>query len=129
MYLNQDKFLAFIFCYPRSSLLIFMKFLLHLIYFQFLYFCEKNRSSHESKGLENTSDGVHLLNKVSGLSPISLHKMKSFANICKDFAKIEIYLKLFSRTASSNCSETPPHHNFRCFDSKTNGQLISFWAL
>ena len=55
--------------------------------------------------------------------------MKSFTDIFKDFTKTKIYLDLFSRIPSNGCCETTPHDNFRCFDSKTIGHLILFWAL
>ena len=55
--------------------------------------------------------------------------MTFLIDIFNGFAKIQIYLKLFSRTLSSGCSETTPHDNFQCFDSKTNDHLILFWAL
>ena len=50
---------------------------------------------------KKNSEGVHLLNKVTGLSPVTLLKMKSFADIVQDFAKTKLYFKLFSRTPSS----------------------------
>ena len=42
------------------------------MYFEFLDFCENNGSSHKSKSPEKTSDGVHILNKVTGSSPVIL---------------------------------------------------------
>ena len=92
-----------------------------------LIFLWKQRKQPRKQKPWKNSEGVHLLNKVTGLGLVTLLKMKSFTYIFKDFAEIKIYL--LKLTPCSGWSETTPHDNSWCSDSKANDHLILFGAL